>query len=460
MISPETLELLRRLEELNEFAASNDDEVKKIALLCLKNCRDVTKTDPDFIRRWQRALGRAIISYSARSCDVYRDRIPATSFVHDDCLDRVTGSFAITKDDLLDKSGWYIEGSDSTENRTSGSTGSPFKYLIWNPAFLPIERDGHYEMILREFGIEKPRVLHLVSGFVADHDIVTHGEANLKVSRDHQIKNYVQRIHASHGDASAFRMHVDVDDQSFVHMKDFCEGLVSLIKENEINVVLASGTTFELLCTYFVTDESNIFPKVTQLLSNTGDVVNIETLQFLCEAGIAKDYCDHMRCWDGGITFFTCKKGTYHLSEELGYTFATKEKKLGSIDFFNYASPFVNYLNGDYGEIGAEWKQCGCGRWYRPFKFLNKRSRSLRTAGSGYYDYQEVNDMLRSQFKVRFMSFQDCLVTIEASDLSDEDKAKISEELAKKQLVSQFFTQPNLRMMADSSGGSKGSLDH
>ena len=47
-------------------------------------------------------------------------------------------------------------------------------------------------------------------------------------------------------------------------------------------------------------------------------------------------------------------------------------------DYFNLASPFVRYWNGDYCKIGKEYRRCECGRLYREFEFMQSRPFSLK----------------------------------------------------------------------------------
>lgn len=443
------MEIVEALEELGKSADFPTAQVKSLLLRYLDECGELLFTSPETIRRVQRAVGGVVIRWAANQSPCYRDLIPVDELGREDTLDRVAGRFLVGKTDLMNRDEWFTDIEEGSDTQTSGSTGAPFRYRIWDPSFVGIEKNRHYRLILEEFGlVDRPRVLHMVSGLIpaGGFDTFPYGRASIKMA-SYQIQNYVQRLHCSHGGDDATFFHVQFNEQAYLHMKDFCRFLVQFIEEEEITVLLASGGLFELLTTYLISDESHDFPHLVKLISNTGDRVNLDTLEFLVEAGVADHYCDHMRTWDGGITFFTCKEGTYHLSEELAFTFSDSDERLASVDFFNLASPFVNYLNGDYGVVGEEWEQCGCGRWHRPFKFLNRRSRSSRTQSGGYYDTEALHNRLKEKYNIQFVSFQDSLVTIEDSALTPEQKEEIILDLANDHLATYFFTQKDLRAM-------------
>jgi len=109
------------------------------------------------------------------------------------------------------------------------------------------------------------------------------------------------------------------------------------------------------------------FPeRLAKFLSLTGGPVHVPTVQNLLRSGAVDAYCDHMRCWDGGAAFFTCRYGTYHLDERFGHV-ESVDGKLVSTDYSSVYSPFYRYWNGDYCDIGPESK-CLCGRTSRQFR--------------------------------------------------------------------------------------------
>jgi hypothetical protein len=116
--------------------------------------------------------------------------------------------------------------------------------------------------------------------------------------------------------------------------------------------------------------------RLCSLVSNTNERLLPSDREFLLE-GRADHVCDHMRSWDGGATFFTCRHGTYHLMDNISWA-EEMEGRLVCTDYFNIASPFVRYWNGDYCRIGKEYRRCECGRLYREFEFVESRPFSLK----------------------------------------------------------------------------------
>ena len=338
---------LSLLDEVNLVQNPDDEVVKKHLLAYLRKSNDLLFSTPQEIKRAQRILGKTAIRWAINHSPIYSKYLRQELCSKPDCLDRMAGKFFVEKGDLSNKEQWYVSGLNSTATQTSGSTGSPFKYRIWDDAFLPIERDHHYLMVLKEFGLEEsPRVLHMVSGITpAEVSEEKRGECVLKVSRNNQIRSFIQRLHCGHGSPTAVANHIEFNEQAFIHIKDYCSYIMEFILTNKINVLLASGVVFELLTTHLITDENHAFPLLVDLMSNTGDRVNPDTLDFLRETGVTKHTCDHMRCWDGGVGFFTCKHGTYHLNEELAYVFTDSEKRLASIDFFALATDIRCFLS-------------------------------------------------------------------------------------------------------------------
>ncbi len=73
-----------------------------------------------------------------------------------------------------------------------------------------------------------------------------------------------------------------------------------------------------------------------------------------------------MRCWDGGLSFFSCPYNRLHVYDEL--CFVEKTDKLISTDFFNYCHPFIKYHNGDDGILDEGLCKCGIyGKFFEEF---------------------------------------------------------------------------------------------
>jgi hypothetical protein len=157
--------------------------------------------------------------------------------------------------------------------------------------------------------------------------------------------------------------------------QSFFKALVThYLPKVELDLVFGPGPTLNSLCSHLKGSEVG---RLCRLVSNSNERMLKSDAQFLVISGLADHVCDHMRCWDGGATFFTCIHGTYHLLDNLSWC-EEDDGRLTSTDYFNLVSPFVNYWNGDYCSVGSEYRRCGCGRLYRDFSFLENRPFSLK----------------------------------------------------------------------------------
>jgi hypothetical protein len=72
-------------------------------------------------------------------------------------------------------------------------------------------------------------------------------------------------------------------------------------------------------------------------------------------------YGDHMRCWDGGATYFTCEYGNRHWVDFLAKTrIEPSSGHLIASDLWNCAMPHIEYHNGDVLS-SKKCGQCQCG---------------------------------------------------------------------------------------------------
>jgi hypothetical protein len=129
------------------------------------------------------------------------------------------------------------------------------------------------------------------------------------------------------------------------------------------------------LCNYI--KKYKVKHKIANLLSNTNERFLPNDAYFLINNNYFDHVCDHMRCWDGGASFFTCKEKNYHLMDNLSWC-EEVDTKLVSTDYFALSSPFIRYWNGDYCKIDNVYQRCDCGRLYRDFEFLENRPFSLK----------------------------------------------------------------------------------
>jgi hypothetical protein len=131
-----------------------------------------------------------------------------------------------------------------------------------------------------------------------------------------------------------------------------------------------------------------------------------------------------MRCWDGGASFFTCKHGTYHLMDNLSWCEQGPNNELICTDYFNLASPFVRYWNGDYCKIEKEYSRCSCGRLYREFELLESRPFSLK--GRCIAEIRDGLKRLGIRGIKQVRCSTDCLNVVSNRALEDNEKSMIS----------------------------------
>jgi hypothetical protein len=286
----------------------------------------------------------------------------------------------ISKEDLLEKDDWYVPEfkNESCPMRTSGSTTSiPFHYLRWNKFLNFIECENHYDLVLDEFDIKNN--FNLL--FFFDNN-------NYNIKKNITIKKNPKSFMEKHGLKRDVVVHY-VNFRSLQRSsQSFYKTILSRCLSHKIDVIFCPGSVTNSLCNYI--KKNNINNKVCNLLSNSYEEILKSDVDYLNNNNLVDNICNHMRCWDGGATFFTCKYNTYHLLDNLSWC-EEYENKLISTDYFSLPSPFVNYWNGDYCEIKNDYKRCDCGRLYRPFKFL--RSRPFSVKG---YAINEIYNKLKS----------------------------------------------------------------
>jgi|688.fasta_scaffold115491_5 hypothetical protein len=284
----------------------------------------------------------------------------------------------INKENLLNKKTWYVDEmkNESAKMKTSGSTSKPFYYLRWNYFLDFIECENHYNLVLNEFNIKDN--FNLMYFF--DNEIYSKTK---KITVNKNPKNFMEK----HGTKNAIVHYVNFSLLQ-KSIGSFYKFIISYCIKNNIDVIYCPGSVTNSLCHYI--KKYKIKNKICNLLSNSYEQILKSDIDFLIENNIVNNVCNHMRCWDGGATFFTCKYNTYHLLDNLSWC-DEYENKLISTDYFSFPSPFVNYWNGDYCEIKSNYKRCECGRLYRPFKFLQSRPFAIK----GYIVHDIYNNLIK-----------------------------------------------------------------
>lgn len=343
---------MRNTQGLKEFVLRWKNEslpCKKILYEYKPFCIDLLYEDEELVREVTSLLRKNIEQWAKTYSEVYSN------------IDKV-----ISKQDLFDKSTWYVNcvSEESMNMATSGSTtGSPFSYLRWDPFLYFIEAENHYDLIMDEYSISNnPDVMYFFNTSMYDKSKI--------VTVRSDSKNFMEH----HG----LKRKANVHYINFSKFKDERESylfeLSNYLIENKIDVIFAPGSSINSLCYYLKKNEKKF--KMCSLLSNSNERLKPQDALFLLN-GYVDNICDHMRCWDGGASFFTCVHKNYHLMDNLSWCYEV-DQKLVSTDYFSLPSPFVNYWNGDFCRISNRYERCECGRLYRDFEFLENRPFSLK----------------------------------------------------------------------------------
>ncbi len=269
----------------------------------------------------------------------------------------------ISKSDLDSFSGWTVPGYKSFDNRTGGSTTNiPFTYKIWSDTYQTIENNSHYGLICDEFAIRSnPIILYLMFDRTVNF-------ASTEFVKIHNTNGVIM----SHGRGAAATVHeICANREYHSNYYEFYEKVINYSAQIGAEIILAPSHVVAALA--WNVKRLGINTRLCKLLSQTGNKVDIADLEYLRTAGAIDNWCDHMRCWDGGATFFTCRYNTYHLCDNLAWTDSINSKLI-SYDYFSRPTPFVNYWNGDYASIGESYQYCKCGRAYREFKIGRTRN--------------------------------------------------------------------------------------
>jgi phenylacetate-coenzyme A ligase PaaK-like adenylate-forming protein len=341
---------------LNKWENSNLPS-KELVFEYILIAKDLMFAKVDLIKRTTSLMSQNIKKWALKNSPVYRQ-----------------DKEYFSKVDLEDKSIWYVDEikKESQPMATSGSTsGNQFGYLRWDRFLRQIEGENHYDLILEEFEIKNPKVANMFTTSLTKENFV------------YEIKseNFMQH-HGFHFNA---KVYVVYKTKTYYENQDkYFNEVIQYFEENPVDVILTCGPMVNSLV-HHIKRRGNC-KKITNLLSNTCEYMFKEDANYLKENKIISHWCDHMRCWDGGASFFTCKHGIYHLMDNLSFC-EEIDGKLISTDYFSFTSPFVKYWNGDLCRIKNEYERCMCGRAFRPFLFLENRPFSIK--GKCISEFQE-----------------------------------------------------------------------
>jgi hypothetical protein len=359
-------------------------------------CRDLLYEDEELVRDVTSLMRRNIEQWAMKFSPIY------SGF-----------EGRISRGELKDKSRWYVDSmmDETRPMATSGSTdGRPFEYVRWDPFLYSIEGDNHYDLIMDEFGMpERPKVMYFFNTSMYD--------PSLDVTVRDDSGNFMEH----HG----AKRRAEVHYPNFARFQDqrggYLKRLLFHLRANPVDVVFAPGPILNAICHEMKKVYARPY-RVFGLVSNSNERLLPSDASFLL-LGYAGAVCDHMRCWDGGASFWTCRHGTYHLMDNLSWA-EEVDGMLVCTDYFSLPAPFVRYWNGDFCRIADTYQRCECGRLYREFEFLENRPFSLK--GRSILEIRETISMLGLKEVKRVSCSPDAVVVTSFREIPDHKKKAIT----------------------------------
>lgn len=390
---------MRNTQSLKRFIdrwKNNSTPSKEILQEYKPFCLDLMYEDEELILETTRILRNNIEMWAKEKSPIYKNN-----------------DGFISKENLLDKSTWYVNSvlGESMHMATSGSTtGSPFHYLRWEPFLYFIEAENHYDLIMDEFGIKNnPDVVYFFNtSRYDDNEALTISPDSDNFMEHHGLKRRANVHYVN------FRMFKNDKDYFF---KQFFEHL----RNSEVDVIFAPGPSINTMCHYLKNEPKF---KICKLLSNSNEKIMNEDASMLMD-GYLENVCDHMRCWDGGATFFTCKYNNYHILDNLSWC-ESVDGKMVSTDYFSLPSPFVRYWNGDFCQISDTYQRCDCGRLYRDFEFLENRPFSIK--GRSILEIKATLDSMKIRNIKQVRCSTDSVEVVSYSPILDDQKKLLQEK--------------------------------
>lgn len=365
-------------------------------------CDNIMSSHPSLILQIRDKMINSIQRYSQKHSMVYQQYPVDTVF---------------TREQLKLDNNWLCDNIPTDrimrQNTSGSTTGEPFRYCGDKKYFDFIQETSEFGLILKEYELyDRPiRLLNLFK-----HPF------NIKPKPDEfyiETRNPTKSRFHTYGAKDVITFFVNWDGY-MENPDEWHKRFLDFLSNNFFAIILCSGPVINILTRYI--RKNNFNQKFANLLSHTTEFPRIEDFEFLKQNGNIDHYCDHMRCYDGGANFFTCKYGTYHLNDNLSWVKEGPENKLISTDYFNMVSPFVNYWNGDLCEIDENYRLCECGRYYRPFKMLENRPFALK----GPTKLREIREQIkRLSFKNKINQIQFDNLTVNVynnSELSTQQK--------------------------------------
>lgn len=363
---------------------------------------DLMFQEPEIINAIRNKLKKSINQYASQHSTFYKDHSKDNIYTRNNLCGSNWICSSILKERILNL-------------KTSGSTtGQSFYYYGDTKYFEKVQLLSEFDLIKKEFGLQdkKLKILNL-----------------LKHPHNPEIGDFAVEFH-NHAPGNKFSSYGATEfDTWFINFEEYMsepkawhEKLIEFLSGHEFDIMLSSGSIINVLTKYI--RESNFTHTFANLLSHTTEFAIIDDFQFLKENGNIKCYCDHMRCWDGGAGFFTCKHGTYHLNDNFAWISEGPDNKLISTDYFNVVAPFINYWSGDLCQIVDEYHLCDCGRYYRPFKIIQSRPFALKGPSRLINIQKQVAD-LSFKNKISQVQFDKLCVNIYCNETLTENEISI-----------------------------------
>ena len=315
--------------------------------------KDILKQKPEKIELAKQKLRNNIIDYAQKKSLMYKSSDLSSHLLR--------SSLPKNPDQWVCKN---ISSSRILKQNTSGSSsGTPLNYYNDKKYFNIIQDLSEFEIIRSEYKLPHKNIKVL---------------SLLDWPSNPDFDNFYLDTENFEGGNPFNSFGVDSFSTTFVNFSSFqadtdlwFKNLFNLLSDRFFDVTLSSGSVISYLSKYSKKYKFN--HKSSFLLTNSTEPVNLKDLKALRRRGNIEYFCDHMRGWDGGFTFFSCEYGTYHLHEGVSDVVLLDDNRVSTTCFFNLVSPFINYINGDICELSSDYKLCKCGRYYRPFKMLSHR---------------------------------------------------------------------------------------
>ena len=217
-----------------------------------------------------------------------------------------------TRQELNDQSIWNVASlmNESESWGTSGSsTGQPFQYKVWNRFKDFLRNDNHWSLILDEYDLLKRKIkICILYKFRNSNDIFKDSADKFFYS-DHFVSIQSQYNHGSSNKS------IDYINFNNYNHTDWYNKLFNYLDMTNIDVIISTGPIINELCNQI--RKRNYSKKICRLLSHSNEFPLQKDFKFLKEKELIDYHCDHMRCWDGGASFFTCKYEVYHLLDNV-----------------------------------------------------------------------------------------------------------------------------------------------